>query len=117
MVITHYFEPLALAQHIRLINLQWQSKPSPLSTAPHAHSSTFYLKLSPRAIKFEPSCGLLPAYLAQTKKHDDLSVYEWTDFSDLTTLATILDGVDVIYVALAATGPSTLPSAQNSLEI
>jgi len=45
-----------------------------------------------------------PRFLSQTKKHDDLSVYEWSDFLDLTTLATILDGADVVYLAYVARG-------------
>ena len=43
-------------------------------------------------------------FLSQTKKQDDLSVHEWSDFSDLTTLASILDGVDVIYLAYGVSG-------------
>lgn len=48
-------------------------------------------------------------FLGQTKKHDGLSVHEWSDFSDLTTLATILDGVDVVYLAYATSGKGMRP--------
>ncbi|MCJ1471748.1 hypothetical protein MMC13_000388 [Lambiella insularis] len=41
-------------------------------------------------------------FLAKTQKHDNLSVHEWSDFSDVAALGRILDGVDVIYVALAS---------------
>lgn len=34
------------------------------------------------------------------KKHDNLSVHEWRDFRDITGLTTILEGVDVVYIAL-----------------
>ena len=43
-------------------------------------------------------------FFSQTKKQDHLSVHEWSDFSDLTTLATILNGVDVIYLAYCVSG-------------
>ena len=40
----------------------------------------------------------------QTKKHDDLSVHEWSDFSDIALLASILQGVDTLYMALGPNG-------------
>ena len=49
-------------------------------------------------------------FLSQTKKHDDLSAHEWSNFNDLDTLSDILDGVDVVFVALGAAASGMLSS-------
>jgi putative NADH-flavin reductase len=49
-------------------------------------------------------------FYAETAKHADLSAHEWSNFADLAALAPILDGVDVIYVALCASASGVLVS-------
>jgi putative NADH-flavin reductase len=41
---------------------------------------------------------------SKTEKHENLSVHEWSNFSDVGHPVKILDGVDVVYVALIASG-------------
>lgn len=54
-------------------------------------------------------------FLDQTKKSDDLSAHEWKDFNDIATLMDILDGVDVVYVALGASAGCMHSNSHNSL--
>jgi putative NADH-flavin reductase len=52
-----------------------------------------------RAVVRSPS-----RFLAKVSTHDNLSVHEWSDFADIPALAKALEGVDVVYIALAPSG-------------